>query len=351
MQDDLRRYSCQIALPGFSELGQRRLQQGSVLIVGMGGLGCPAAQYLVAAGIGTLGIVDDDVISVTNLHRQILYTSNDIGQPKVLIAKQRLREQNGQVNIIPYIERLTSGNALSIISDYDIVIDATDNIETKYLLNDACCLTGKPLVYGAIYQYEGQLAVWNVLNDDGSHSPNYRDLFPDINASQLPNCADGGVIPTLAGIIGCMQANEVIKYLTRTGEILAGKLLIFDARILQSRIIKLGNTTKINIHALIPTTNVSTIVPLELKKYLEKNLYQLIDVRTKEEHELFNLGGNNIPLAVLELNINALSTDRPIILYCSSGKRSAEAVKLINKIAPHYKVLSLEGGINAWQLL
>lgn len=349
MQDDLQRYSCQIALPGFSELGQRRLQQGSVLIVGMGGLGCPAAQYMAAAGVGTLGIVDDDVISVTNLHRQILYTSNDIGQPKVLIAKQRLSEQNGQVNIIPYMERLTSNNALSIISDYDIVIDATDNIETKYLLNDACYLAGKPLVYGAIYQYEGQLAVWNVLNDDGSRSPNYRDLFPEIDASQIPNCADGGVIPTLAGIIGCMQANEAIKYLTRTGEVLAGKLLIFDAHTMQSRIIRLGDTTQTNIQSIIQTINIATIAPADLKRELETNLYQLIDVRTKEEHELFNIGGNNIPLVELELNMNALSTDRPIILYCSSGKRSAEAVKLINKIAQHYKVLSLEGGINAWQ--
>lgn len=351
MQDDLQRYSCQIALPGFSELGQHCLQQGRVLIVGMGGLGCPATQYLVAVGIGTLGMVDDDVISVTNLHRQILYTANDVGQPKILIAKQRLSEQNGQVNIIPYMERLTSDNALSIISHYDIVIDATDNIETKYLLNDACYLAGKPLVYGAIYQYEGQLAVWNVLNDDGSRSPNYRDLFPEIDASQLPNCADSGVIPTLAGIIGCMQANEVIKYLTRIGDVLAGKLLIFDARTLHSRIIKLDDTTQTNIQSIILTANIATITPADLKGDLEANIYQLIDVRTKEEHGLFNIGGNNIPLAELELNINALANDKPLILYCSSGKRSAEAVKLINKIAPHYKVLSLEGGLTAWQQL
>lgn len=351
MQSDLQRYSCQMALPGFSEAGQQHLLQAKVLIVGMGGLGCPAAQYLVAAGIGTLGIMDDDIISISNLHRQILYTISDVGRKKVLIAAQRLQEQNSQVNIIPYAERLTSDNAIEIISAYDIVVDATDNIETKYLLNDACYLTGKPLVYGAIYQYEGQLAVWNTLNADGSRSPNYRDLFPEIDASQIPNCADGGVIPTLAGIIGCMQANEVIKYFTKAGQLLSGKLLIFDACTLQSRIIKLSDTTQTNIQSIIQTINIATIAPADLKRELEANIYQLIDVRTKDEHEVLNLGGCNIPLAELELKLSVLADDKPIVLYCSSGRRSTEAVKLINKLAPFYKVLSLEGGLNAWQQL
>ncbi|MBS1528645.1 MAG: HesA/MoeB/ThiF family protein, partial [Bacteroidetes bacterium] len=217
MDEDITRYSCQIALPGFGKTAQKRLRQAKVLVVGGGGLGCPALQYLAAAGVGTIGIADHDTISLSNLHRQILYTPSEVGLKKAIVACEKLRKQNPSIGVIAHDIKVNSDNVVDLIRPYDIIVDGTDNFETRYLLNDAAVLLGKPLIYGAIYQFEGQVAVWNTKNEDGSISPNYRDLYPEVNASQIPNCADGGVMPTLAGIIGCMQANEAIKYITSPG--------------------------------------------------------------------------------------------------------------------------------------
>jgi adenylyltransferase/sulfurtransferase len=335
MQDEFTRYSCQLALPGFGEAAQQKLQQAKVLIVGMGGLGCPAAQYLAASGICTLGLADYDVVSETNLHRQILYTPEDIGQKKAEIACVRLHFQNPNVGFHIHDMMIDSSNVMETISHYDVIVDCTDNIETKYLLNDACVLSGKPLVYGAIYQYEGHVAVWNVNN-----SPNYRDLYPSIDTSQIPNCAEGGVLPTLAGIIGCMQANEVIKYITQTGELLAGKLLVFDAQTLQSRIIKIGDTTKTSITALETTVAVPKISLEALMA--DKDAYELIDVRSAEEHAAFNIGGRNISLDEI---VSFIPDNKPIVFYCSSGKRSAEAVKIVRDKLLMNDVYSLANGI------
>lgn len=343
MDDALLRYSCQVKLPGFGEAAQQRLQHAKVLVVGMGGLGCPAAQYLAASGIGVLGLADSDVISISNLHRQILYTEAEAGQKKVTIAAQKLQAQNPNISIITHDVRITSENVMDIISGYDIVADCTDNFETRYLLNDACVLTGKPLVYGAIYQYEGQVAVWNMQNDDGTYSPNYRDLFPNVDASQVPDCAEGGVLPTLAGIIGCMQANEVIKYITRTGALLAGKLLMFDAQTLQSRIIKTGVATKTQITALPQTVVVPVITADDLKTGMTANLYELVDVRSREERVAFNIGGSHIPLE--EIANSRFEFNKPIVFYCASGKRSAEAVKMVLAKFPQADVHSLAGGL------
>lgn len=225
MEDNFERYQCQIALPGFGISSQQLLENARVLIIGMGGLGCPSAQYLVSSGIGTIGIADDDTVSLSNLHRQILYTPEDTGLSKVEVAARRLQQQNPSVNIVTHNLRVTSENVINLISEYDLIIEGTDNFETKYLLNDACVLAGKPLIYGAIYQHEGQVSIWNVLQNDGTYSPNYRDVFPDIEASRIPNCREGGVIPTLAGIVGCMQANEAIKYITGCEDAFSGKTL------------------------------------------------------------------------------------------------------------------------------
>jgi molybdopterin/thiamine biosynthesis adenylyltransferase/rhodanese-related sulfurtransferase len=348
LSHEVLRYSCQLALPGFSESKQQLLQQAKVLIVGAGGLGCPAAQYLAAAGVGTIGIADDDAIAISNLHRQILYTPAEVGEKKALIAAQKLQEQNPLIKIIPVDERVTADNVIELIQQYDIVVDGTDNFDTRYLLNDACVLLNKPVVYGAIYQYEGQVAVWNILNEDGTRTPNYRDVFPEVDASQIPNCAEGGVMPTLAGIIGCMQANEVIKYITQTGELLAGKILIFDAQNLQSRIIKLAHVTQTNIKQLPETSVVATISVEDLKKDLDKNVYELVDIRSNEERMQFNIGGKHIPLQRLKENSNNFSFNKATVFYCASGKRSAEVVKLIKKKYPNANVFSLEGGLKAW---
>lgn len=349
MNHEFQRYSCQVALPGFGEAAQQKLQQAKVLIAGAGGLGCPAAQYLVAAGIGTLCIADDDIISLSNLHRQILYAPAETGLKKVTVAAKKLRLQNPGISVVAYDEKITSANVMELIKLYHIVVDATDNFETKYLLNDACVLSGKPLVYGAIYQYEGQVAVFNVVNENLSLSPNYRDLFPEVNAAQIPNCAEGGVLPTLSGIIGCMQANEVIKYLTNTGELLAGKLLVFDAMTLQSRVIKIGVQTKTNIKSLTQTIQFPALSKNDLKQGLEQDSYVLVDVRTAEERENFNIGGVHIPLSNIKEVLPYLNSDKPVVFYCASGARSGEAVKTIKRLHPSANVFSLNGGIKAWE--
>jgi sulfur-carrier protein adenylyltransferase/sulfurtransferase len=348
MQQEFLRYTCQIALPGFSEATQQQLQNAKVLIVGAGGLGCPAAQYLAASGVGTIGIADFDVVSISNLHRQILYTPTEVGLKKVQIACKKLQQQNPGIKLVAYDVKITSKNVLEIIDEYDIVLDGTDNFDTRYLLNDACVLKGKPLVYGAIYQYEGQVAVWNIQNTDGTRTPNYRDLFPGVNSTEIPNCAEGGVIPTLAGIIGCMQANEVIKYLTKTGELLAGKVLIFDAQTMQSRVIKIGSVTKTTITALQETVEIQTISKPNLQKAIVDETVQLIDVRAPEERAAFDIGGTNIPLSILQNDGIDVRLDKPIVFYCASGKRSIEAAKIIKKKYPEAEVMSLEGGTKAW---
>ena len=349
MQPEFLRYSCQMALPRFGETKQQLLQNAKVLIVGAGGLGCPVAQYLTASGVGTIGIADFDTISISNLHRQILYSPHEIGLKKVMIACRKLQEQNPLIKLVPLDVKITSENVMDIIQQYDIVADGTDNFDTKYLLNDACVLAGKPLVYGAIYQFEGQVAIWNVLNEDDTRSPNYRDVFPAVDATQIPNCAEGGVIPTLAGIIGCMQANEVIKYITNTGNLLAGKILIFDALTMQSRIINIGAMTKNTITGLTETTDAPTISVFDLKKNVNENLYELVDIRDMEERDEFNIGGKHIPLKELETDTSYLNSNKTIVFYCATGKRSAEAVNQIKKRFPDCNIFSLEGGLQAWQ--
>ena len=348
MNPDFLRYSCQMALPGFSETAQQRLQNARVLVVGAGGLGCPAAQYLAAAGVGTLGIADFDVVSISNLHRQILYNPADAGKKKAKVACNCLQMQNPGIKLVPHDVRITSQNVMDIIAGYDILIDGTDNFETRYLLNDAAVIRKKPLVYGAIYQYEGQVAVWNIVDEDGRVSPNYRDVFPEVDPSQVPDCAEGGVIPTLTGIIGCMQANEVIKYLTQTGDLLANKVLIFDAQTLQSRIIKIGDATGTNITSLMETIAIPVISVADVKKGLEARSLELIDIRTQAEREDFNIGGQHVPLDRLYPYIEKLDKNIRVVLYCASGKRSGEAVKVIKQKQPDANVFSMEGGLKAW---
>jgi len=340
MSENFERYHCQMALPGFGRASQQRLQNAKVLLVGAGGLGCPAAQYLAAAGIGTIGIADDDVVSLSNLHRQILYTPNDVGLPKVEVSTGKLQQQNPAIKIVPYRLRVTPDNVMGLIEGFDLVIEGTDNLETKLLLNDACVLSGKPLVYGAIYQYEGQVSIWNVLQEDGTYSPNYRDVFPEAEKAQVPNCAEGGVLPPLAGIVGCMQANEAIKYLIGSERLLAGKLWIMNVLDGQTHRIKLRKTD-VQIDRLPDA--VSTITLDELTNGTGN--YQLIDVRNEHEHKAFDIGGLNIPLAELENQLTSINHSVPIVCYCATGKRSASAALLIKRRFPEVVVYSLKNGI------
>ncbi|AZA84349.1 thiamine biosynthesis protein [Chryseobacterium lactis] len=342
MSDPLERYHCQIALPGFGILSQELLKNAKILIVGMGGLGCPSAQYLVSSGVGTIGLADDDTVCESNLHRQILYTPDDIGTCKVDAAAKKLQQQNPSVSIIPYRLKVTSSNVMNLISEFDLIIEGTDNFETKCLLNDACVLSGKPLVYGAIYQYEGQVSIWNVLQKDGTYSPNYRDVFPNAEESQVPNCREGGVLPTLAGIVGCMQAGETIKYFTNPEDSLAGKLWMINVLNGSAQIIKLRKTS-VQITDLPQTVQIVTFEQL----MQEKHSFEIIDVRRPEEHQHFNIGGTNIPVEELQDHLDYISgCSGPVLFYCQSGKRSAEAVRKIKKIFPEKEVFSLKDGIH-----
>lgn len=350
MPENEERYSCQLRLPDFGKTGQQGLQQAKVLIVGMGGLGCPTAMYLAAAGVGTLGIADHDIISTSNLHRQVLYTAQETGQKKVVVARQKLQAQNPAINIVAYDERVTAANVVELLAAYDIIVDATDNFETHYLLNDACVMAGKPLVHGAIYQYEGHVAVWNMKNADGSYSPNYRDVFPEVDPFQVPDCSDGGVLPTIAGIIGCMQANEVIKIAAGLDGTLTERMLILDARNMQCNIINIGTTTKTNITGLSNNTAVQAISYENAEKIRNNGDAILVDVRTKEEHIHFNIGGVNIPLDLLEHHLQEFENKTQVVFYCASGKRSMQAAQWLKGKSANLTVLSIEGGINSLQI-
>ena len=341
MPENFERYSCQMTLPNFGEEAQKRLQKAKVLVVGAGGLGCPALQYLVATGIGTIGIADDDIVSSSNLHRQVLYMPHDIGQFKADVATKRLQQQNPSINIIPFKARVTAENVMGLVSNFDLVIEGTDNFETKCLLNDACVLSGKPLVYGAIYQYEGQVSIWNVLQQDGSYSPNYRDVFPNVTDAQVPNCREGGVIPTLAGIVGCMQANEAIKYLTQSEELLTGKLWMINVQSGNTQIIRLKK------NAAQITGLPQTVQVISFEQFIQNQAdFELIDVRSHKEHQQFNIGGTNFPLEELELHLHAIASIlRPIVVYCAYGKRSISALKKIKQAYPEKEVFSLRDGL------
>lgn len=337
------RYACQIALPGFGEAAQQRLKTGRVLVVGAGGLGCPAAQYLVAAGVGLVTIADFDTVSASNLHRQVLYTPDDVGQPKARIAAERLSRQNPHVAVRAFLEKISPKNVLTLFAAHDLVLDCTDNFEARYLINDAAVLTEKPVVYGAIYQYEGQVALWNAPNADGSRSPNYRDLFPAVDAAQVPNCSEGGIIPALAGIIGCIQANEAIKHLAGGADSLAGRLLVFDAAAMQSRTFKIGQVSRVSITALPEEEAVPYITAAEWAA-AGPDAYLLVDVRNADEQARFHLGGLHIPLAELGERWAEIPDTQPLLFYCATGRRSAEAVKMWKKRRPDAVAFSLKNG-------
>jgi adenylyltransferase/sulfurtransferase len=342
MRKEFERYTCQMHLPGFGESSQTRLQNARVLIVGMGGLGCPAAQYLVSSGIGHLTLVDDDTIAESNLHRQILYSQKDLGLSKATVAAEVLKQQNPAVVIEASRQRVTSANVMELITGFDLVIDATDNFETRYVLNDACVLLGIPLVYGAIYRFEGQVAVWNVRTEDHSYTCNYRDVFPDADKAAIPDCSEGGVIPTLAGIVGCMQANEAIKYLVGHKDLLAGKLWIMNVLDGQSRVISLKKQTHAMIKALQETVPVVTLDDMQ-----ELAPFGLLDVRTGGEHKAASMGGINIPVDELPERLHELPLSDPLLVYCATGRRSAAAVVLIRERYPGARVYSLKGGTDS----
>jgi adenylyltransferase/sulfurtransferase len=365
-KEEVQRYSRHLIMPEVGMEGQLKLKRARVLTIGTGGLGAPLGLYLAAAGVGHLGLVDFDVVDSSNLQRQVTFTTADVGKPKSEAAKARLSALNPAIEIVSYETRLTSENALEMFRDYDIIVDGTDNFPTRFLVNDACVLLGKPNVYGSIFRFEGQATVFGY--PDG---PCYRCLYPEPPPPGLvPSCAEGGVLGVLPGIVGSIQAMETIKLILGTGEPLVGRLLLFDALAMRFRELKLkknpdcplcGNHRTITKlidyeefcgirgeEAPAMTDGIKEITATELKARQDRGekLF-ILDVREPHEFQICNLNGHLIPLGELPRRVHELDSSREIIAHCRSGKRSAEAVDFLRK-AGFRKILNLKGGILAW---
>jgi adenylyltransferase/sulfurtransferase len=359
--EEMNRYSRHMIIPEFGVEGQRKLKEGSVLLVGTGGLGSPLALYLAAAGIGRLGLVDFDTVDYTNLQRQIIHTTRDVGRSKLESAREKIAAVNPFVSVETFETRLTSGNALDILAGYDLVIDGTDNFPTRYLVNDACVLLGKPNVYGSIFRFEGQASVF-----DARRGPCYRCLYPEPPPpGMVPSCAEGGVLGILPGIIGTIQANEAVKLLVGLGNPLIGRLLLFDALEMEFREVRLGKDPRCPVCGETPT--VTTLIdyevfcgvgaPAPLPAGPEISVRQLadvrdrvllVDVRDPHELEIARIPGSvNIPLGRFRDRFSELDRDADIVVHCRSGVRSARAAKILRD-AGYPRVRNLTGGILAW---
>jgi adenylyltransferase/sulfurtransferase len=362
---EIRHYSRHLIMPEVGSAGQRRLKAARVLTIGAGGLGSPLGLYLAAAGVGTLGIMDFDVVDETNLHRQVLYGRSSVGRPKIQAAVERLRDINPHIRIVPHETRLDSGNALELFRDYDIIVDGTDNFPTRYLVNDACVLSGKPNVYGSIFRFEGQVSIfW------GARGPCYRCLFPEPPPPGLvPSCAEGGVLGVLPGIIGSLQANEVIKLIVGVGDPLIGRLVLFDALKMRFRELKLKKDPSCPICSEHPTQRGlidydqfcgiapgpetaemdDEMTPSELKERLDAGEpLTLLDVRTEQEWEIARIpGAVLIPLHELEDRLGELDPEARYVVHCHHGGRSASAVGFLRQMG-FERAVNLAGGIDEW---
>ncbi|MDO8343619.1 MAG: molybdopterin-synthase adenylyltransferase MoeB [Cellvibrio sp.] len=364
--EEIQRYSRHLLLPEVGLDGQKKLKAASVLIIGTGGLGSPIAMYLAAAGVGCIGLVDMDIVEVSNLQRQIIHGSENVGELKIESAKRSIARINPFVKVNTYREKFTADNALDIARDYDIIIDGTDNFPTRYLVNDVCVLLGKPNVYGSIFRFEGQASVFSA-----KHGPCYRCLYPEPPPEGLvPNCAEGGVIGVLPGMIGTIQANEAIKIILGEGTPLYSRLLLLDALDMRFREMSIHKNPACHICGPNPTITQlidyqvfcgiapktdavqiapeQVISPVELAEQITQSELLLIDVRSPEEHAICAIENSIlIPLPELPFRLHELSKDRAIVIYCKSGIRGSKAVALLNDEG-FLHVKNLSGGIKAW---
>ncbi len=364
---ELARYNRHVILPEFGFEGQQKLKASKVLVVGSGGLGSPVLLYLAAAGVGTIGVIDFDVVTDSNLQRQVLFGVKDINNSKVDAAKRRLLDLNPHINIVPYNFSLSSANALDIISEYDTVADGSDNFPTRYLVNDACVLSGKPYVYASISQFEGQVSVFNLVDKKGETGPNYRDLYPaPPPPGAVMDCGEAGVLGILPGIIGTLQALEVIKLITGIGELLSGRYFMFDALNFETKTFRIkrdsGNplngaqpsiTGLIDYEIFCGTKNINTPVKEisvnELQEMLAKKAsFQFIDVREAGEYALVNIGAELIPLSAIVENWAVIAKDKKVVLHCKSGSRSAQAIRILEEKFGFTNLYNLAGGITAY---
>ncbi|MFS4469370.1 ThiF family adenylyltransferase [Maribacter sp. 2210JD10-5] len=344
------RYDRQRILKGFGEEGQAKLKAAKILVVGAGGLGVPVLTYLNAMGVGTLGIADADLVSESNLHRQVIYKENQIGLPKVEAIKDNLQAQNSETIINVYKSFLTIDNALEIIANYDVVVDASDNFPTRYLVNDACVILKKPLVYGALHGFEGQVSVFNYDN-----GPTYRCLFPKMpKVDAIPNCNEHGILGVLPGIIGNLQALETVKVITEIGEVLSGVLFLYDGLSQRTQRMQF-NTIPENLelselqdsYELDCNIPVKSIEAIEIEKLITDFDIELIDVRTKEEFVQNHLAkAKHIPLLDLKQRKKEIDTRKPVYVICQSGIRSLKAAVLLKELLPNTEIINVSGGMN-----
>lgn len=348
-QEEKKFYHRHIILDRIGTVGQNALKQSKVLVIGAGGLGCPVLQYLVAAGVGTIGIVDGDTVATSNLHRQILYTTNDIGQPKAHVAQQKLNALNPFVTIRVYPYYLNTDNALSLFSAYDIVVDGSDNFPTRYLVNDASVITHTPVVFGSLFKFQGQVSVFNYKG-----SGTYRCLYPTPpQAGSVPNCSDIGVLGVLPGIIGCLQANEAIKMILGIGEVMSNKLVYVDALTLNQQILTFARTEEADVKELqksyesfcgIDETPESLTLSEIQNRFTD---YTFLDVRTSQEYEDHNVGGLHIPLDELSARHSEIPKAIPVAVCCASGVRSQKAIAILKELNFEIPLLNIKGGIHA----
>ncbi|KAB7731375.1 molybdopterin-synthase adenylyltransferase MoeB [Rudanella paleaurantiibacter] len=354
---EYKRYQKHLNLPEVGVEGQLKLKNASVLVVGAGGLGCPVLLYLTAAGVGTIGVVDPDVVDISNLQRQVLYTTNEVGKPKAKAAVAHLQKLNPEVTFDTYSLAFESDNARAIAEGYDIVVDCTDNFKTRYLINDVCVTLGKPFVYGAIHRFEGQVAV---LNHQGG--PTYRCLFPEFpNEMEIPNCNDTGVLGVLPGVIGTYQATEVIKMLTGLGEPLSNHLLMVDLLAMSFQKIRVKRRADAETLAQAglssgykPAKSAANgpqkIAPQELANRLAagEDIF-LLDVRERPEFDICHLeGAVLIPVGIIPNNGKRIPTDKPVVVYCHHGIRSANVANYLHTQFGLTNLYNLDGGIHAW---
>ena len=374
-QQELQRYARHLVLPEVGEEGQEKLKSAKVLIIGAGGLGSPAALYLAAAGIGTLGIVDYDVVNPSNLQRQLLHTTDAVKKSKVESAKKQLNAMNPHVNVELHESRLTSDNAISILKEYDIIVDGSDNFPTRYLVNDACVLLKKPNVYGSVFRFHGQTSIFcakgaSAHGGDAARGPCYRCVYPEPPAPHLvQNCEDAGVLGVLPGIIGTIQAAETIKLILGIGTTLIGRMLLFDALNMQFQELQLKKNPECPVCGTHPTVTElidyeefcgmkeqeasiknGSITVEELKSRMDRgeNIF-ILDVREPDEYRIVNIGGYLIPLNELPRRVHELDSAREIVVHCHHGSRSAYAVELLQQMG-FANVKNLKGGIEAWAM-
>lgn len=340
-------YNRHIILDEIGLVGQQKLKEAKVLVIGAGGLGCPVLQYLCAAGVGTIGIIDFDIVDQSNLQRQVLYTIDDVGKNKAESAIQRLSKLNPFVLFEPHPYKLNIENAIALFNQYDIIIDGSDNFPTRYLINDASSITSKPVVFGSIFKFEGQVSVFNY--EDG---PTYRCLFPEPpSPDEVPNCSEIGVLGVLPAIIGAFQANEAIKIICELGSVLKGKLLVYDALNNYQSVISYHKGTNSKIQSLSNDYDafcgISLVEEISYESYLSnKQGFSLLDVRTTDEHNKFNIGGANIPLSKLDENLNLFQSKKDFVVYCHSGVRSKKAISKLKELGITNRLVSIKGGVS-----